>query len=198
MDSEESAANGTHCAAFQKKSHIPPSFPGSLRNAHLCAVPPPLDITTELRSTDRLIFCKKQNWQLFSSNRSIWVSKNAKFYTDSKSKDIIEKRHDKKIIIEKLLFCQILKNNFSLVHFFSISSYIWKKHKTPRILVPILTYFNTKYFFQKTGQIFFPQIGQCGFQKTQNFMLIPNLKMKLRKGALITSYFKKLPKKQFF
>ena len=66
-------------------------------------------------------------------------------------------------------------------------------------MIPILTYFNTKYFFQNTAQIFFSQVGQYGYQKTQNFMLIPNLKMKLRKIEPIKSYLKiKLAKIQFF
>ena len=38
-------------------------------------------------------------------------------------------------------------------------------------------------------ETFFLHIGQYGYQKTQNFMLIPNLKTKLRKSALIKSYF---------
>jgi len=35
---------------------------------------------------------------------------------------------------------------------------IWNENKILRILVPILTYFNTKYFFHNTGQIFFYSI----------------------------------------
>jgi len=45
---------------------------------------------------------------------------------------------------------------------------------------------------------FYPHIGQYGYQKTQNFMLIPNLKMKLRKSAPIKSYLKKNSKKADF
>ena len=50
---------------------------------------------------------------------------------------------------------------------------------------------------QKT---FFLQLGQNGYQKTQNFTLIPNPKTKFRKSAPIKIYFKKLAnrKKQFF
>ncbi len=67
---------------------------------------------------------------------------------------------------------------------------IWNKNKILRILVPILTYFNTKYFSQHTvhPKTFYPQIGQNGYQKMQNFMLIPNLKMKLRKSPLYWLY----------
>ena len=53
-------------------------------------------------------------------------------------------------------------------------------------------------FLNIQTKTFFPHIGQYGYQKTQNFMLIPNLKMKLRKSALIKSYFKNWSKKQFF
>ena len=40
---------------------------------------------------------------------------------------------------------------------------IWNENKILRILVPILTYFNTNYFFQNTVQIFFSQVGQYGY-----------------------------------
>ena len=38
-------------------------------------------------------------------------------------------------------------------------------------------------------ETFFLHIGHYGHQETQNFMLIQNLKTKLRKSALIKSYF---------
>ena len=41
------------------------------------------------------------------------------------------------------------------------------------------------------------EIGQYGYQNVQNFILIPNLKTKLKKRATIESYLKKLEIKQF-
>ena len=38
-------------------------------------------------------------------------------------------------------------------------------------------------------ETFFLHLGQYGYQKTQNVMLIPNLKTKLRKSAPIKSYY---------
>ena len=93
----------------------------------------------------------------------------------------------------------LFTKNCPFASFFKINLYFsqfrlqsWNENKILRILVPILTYFNTKYYFQNTAKFFFsPQIGQYGYQKTQNFMLIPNLRMKLRKSAPIKSYFLK-------
>jgi len=48
-------------------------------------------------------FSQKRAKLFFSSSRSIWVPKNAGFYTDSKSKDKIEKMHAKKDI-KKMFF----------------------------------------------------------------------------------------------
>ena len=47
-------------------------------------------------------------------------------------------------------------------------------------------------------ETFFLHIGQYGYQKTQNFMLILNLKTKLNKSALIKSYLKKTSQKADF
>ena len=108
----------------------------------------------------------------------------------------LKKKHSTtKLFTKNCPFASCFKIN---LYFSQIRLQIWNENKILRILVPILTYFNTNYFFQNTVQIFFSQVGQYGYPKTQNFMLIPNLKMKLRKSAPIKSYFKKLAKKQFF
>ena len=44
-------------------------------------------------------------------------------------------------------------------------------------------------FFSKYSKKCFPQIGQYGYPKAQNFMLFPNLHTKLRKSALKKSYY---------
>ena len=57
----------------------------------------------------------------FSSNRSIWVPKNAEFYAYSKSEDEIGKKWtDKKIILKKLAKKQFFENNFFVMRIFSI------------------------------------------------------------------------------
>ena len=109
---------------------------------------------------------------------------------------------------KKTLYLKVIHKNCPFACFFKINLYlhtfsqfrlqIWNENKILRILVPILTYLNTKYFFQKQAKFFFPQIGQYGYQKTQNFMLIPNLKIKLRKSEPIKSNFKKTSKKAVF
>ena len=48
---------------------------------------------------------------------------------------------------------------------------------------------------QFTAKAFFLQIGQYGYQKMQNFMLIPNLKMKFKKSVPLKSYSKKTVQK---
>ena len=47
-------------------------------------------------------------------------------------------------------------------------------------------------------KIFCVKIGENGYQNEQNFMLISNLKTKLRKSAPIKSYLKKTTKKAVF
>ena len=48
---------------------------------------------------------------------------------------------------------------------------------------------------QFTTKSFFLQIGQYGYEKMQNFMLIPNLKTKFKKSVPLKSYLKKTIKK---
>ena len=70
------------------------------------------DKTTDLRSMDHLIVFKKKNWKLFSSNRSIWAPKDAKFYAFPNPKAILKKMQDKKVIVKKLLFATFWKITF--------------------------------------------------------------------------------------
>jgi len=109
-----------------------------------------------------------------------------------------KKRSAKKLFTQNCSFASFFKINLYVCPFSQVRLQIWNENKILRILVPILTYFNTKYFLQNTGQFFSPQIGQYGYQKSQNVMLIPNLKMKLRKSTPIKSYFKKTCKKAVF
>ena len=95
----------------------------------------------------------------------------------------LKKKHStKKLFTKNCPFASFFKIN---LYFSQFRLQIWNENKILRILVPILTYFNTKYFSQHTvhPKTFYPQIGQNGYQKMQNFMLIPNLKMKLRKSG---------------
>ena len=58
-------------------------------------------------------------------------------------------------------------------------------------LLPILP---LDVFFKIQPKFLFPQIGLYGCQKKENFMLLPNLKMKLRKSAPMKCYLKNLAK----
>ena len=46
-------------------------------------------------------------------------------------------------------------------------------------------------FFKNRADNFFLEIGQYGYQKTQNFTLIPNPKAKFKKNAGQKSYYQK-------
>ena len=149
----------------------------------------------------RLIVCTPSDWCY--PTRSVFnhstVPKDAKFYTDSKSEGKIKKKSStKRLFTQNCSFASFFQINLYLCPFSLFRLQIWNENKILRILVPILTYFNTKFFFKIQAKFFFPQIGQYGYQKTQNFMLIPNLKMKLRKSTPIKSYLKKTCKKTVF
>jgi len=75
---------------------------------------------------------------------------------------------------------------------------IWNKHNILRFLVPILTYLRKKVFCCILRKILSAQIGQYGYQNEQNFMLISNLKTKLRKSAPMRNYLKKNYQKSSF
>jgi len=47
-------------------------------------------------------------------------------------------------------------------------------------------------------KIFCVEIGQNGYQNAQNYILLPNLKMKLRKSGKVEVDFIKILKKQLF
>jgi len=93
----------------------------------------------------------------------LWVPKNAEFYTDSKSKDKIEKKGtNKKLFVINLAKTQFFIITFYLFTLFEFCFWIWKQHKILRILIPILANLSTSYFFQNRAENFFPLIGQFG------------------------------------
>ena len=73
------------------------------------------------------------------------------------------------------------------------STVIWNENKILRILVPILTYLRIKSYglYCMLRKNFCVKIGQNGYQNAQNFILIPNLKTKLRKSAQVKIYLEK-------
>ena len=80
----------------------------------------------------------------------------------------------KKTLNQKVI--QLFTKNCPLASFFKINIYfsqfrlqIWNESKILHILVPILTYFNTKYFFQNTGQIFFLSSRSIWVSKNAEF-----------------------------
>ena len=106
----------------------------------------------------------------------------------------LKKNTTKKLFTKNCPFASFFKIN---LNFFQFLLQIWNENKILHILVPILTYLkNLKYFFQNTSQFFFSSNRSICVPK--NFMLNPNLKMKLRKSAPIKSYFEKTSKKAAF
>ena len=71
---------------------------------------PDRDKTIEFRSIEHLLMFKTWSGKLFSLNRSIWVPKDAKFYTDSNSEGKIgKKRMTKKLFSKNCFFAIFLK-----------------------------------------------------------------------------------------
>ena len=101
---------------------------------------------------------------------------------------------------KKLFFASFLKIPFYLCTFSQCHLQIWNKHKILRFLVPIpvLTYLREKKLGCILNKIFSVKIGQNGYQNVQNFIFIPNLKMKLRKSVQIKIYLEKTSKRAVF
>ena len=76
-DNEGFEANWMQCRAFQKKFCIPRPLSRPRQNHRVQEYRPP-------------IIVPKMELKTFSLNRSIWVPKDAKFYTDSKSESKTE------------------------------------------------------------------------------------------------------------
>ena len=83
----------------------------------------------------------------FSSNRSIWVPKNAEFCAYSKSEDEIEKKYTNKKLFKK----NLQKSGFLIITFltyvlFQFCLRNWNQCKILRLLIPIVTYLKKKVF----------------------------------------------------
>jgi len=109
---------------------------------------------------------------------------NLTLIPDPKTK--LKKYSSKKLFTKDCPLARFFKRN---LYFSQFRLQIWNENKILRILVPILTYFDTNYFIQNTVQIFFFS-SKYGYPNMQNFMLITILKMKLRKSAPIKSFLK--------
>ena len=75
---------------------------------------------------------------------------------------------------------------------------IWNENKILRILVPILTYFNTKYFFQNTGQIFFPSNRSIWVPKNAEFYAYSKSEDEIEKKCIDKKLFLKNLEKSSF
>ena len=95
----------------------------------------------------------------------MWVPKDAKFYTDSKSESKTEiKRMTKKLFSKNCSFVSFLKITFYWCTFSQFHLPIWNKHKILRFLIPILTYLREKKNFACISKkIFSVKIGQNGY-----------------------------------
>ena len=95
----------------------------------------------------------------------------------------------KKLFSKNCFFDSFFKLTFYQCTFSQFLLQIWNKHKILQFLAPILNYLRKNLS---------AQIGQCGYENEQNFMLISNLKTKLRKSAPMRSYLKKNYQKSSF
>ena len=93
----------------------------------------------------------------------------------------------KKFLSKNSFFASFFKITFYWFLFSQFHLQIWNKHK-------ILRFLRKKNLDCILKKIFSVKIGQSGYQNAQNFILILNLKMKLRK---IKIYLEKLAKGQF-
>jgi hypothetical protein len=104
----------------------------------------------------------------------------------------------KKLLSKNCFFASFFEITFYWCTFSQFHLQIWNKHKILRFLVPILTYLRKKNLACILKKIFSVKIGQNGYQNAQNFILIPNLKTKLRKRAQIKIYLEKTSKRAVF
>ena len=104
----------------------------------------------------------------------------------------------KKLLSKNSFFASFFEITFYWFTFSQFHLQIWNKHKILRFLIPILTYLRKRNCGCILKKIFSVKIGQNGYQNAQNFILIPNLKTKLRKSVQIKIYLEKTSKRAVF
>jgi len=109
------------------------------------------------------------------------------------SKAKLKKNTTKKLFTKNCPFASFFKIN---LYFSQFLLQIWNENKILCILVPTLTYLDSKYFFQNTAQIFFSQV--IWVQKNEEFYAYSKSEIKLRKSEPLKSYLKKTSKKSVF
>ena len=95
-------------------------------------------------------------------------------------------------------FASFFKINLYLCPFSQFRLQIWNENKILRILVPILTYFNTKYFFQNTGQIFFSSNRSIWVPKNAEFYAYSKSEDEIEKKCTNKKLFNKNKQKNCF
>ena len=108
----------------------------------------------------------------------------------------LKKMHAKKLFSKNCFFASFLQKTFYWCNFSQFHLQIWSKHKILCFWYPYWPIWGKKVLGCMLKKIFCVKIGQNGSQKAQNFILIPNLKMKLRKNGKVEVDFIKILKKQ--
>ena len=95
-------------------------------------------------------------------------------------------------------FASFFKINLYLCPFSQFRLQIWNENKILRILVPILTYFNTNYFFQNTVQIFFLSSRSIWVPKNAEFYAYSKSEDEIEKKYTNKKLFQKNLQKNSF
>ena len=102
----------------------------------------------------------------------------------------LKKKHStKKLFTKNCPFASFFKINLYLCTFFEFRLKTWNENKILRILVPILTYFNTKYFFLNTGQIFSPSNRSIWVPKNAEFYAYSKSEDEIEKKFFDNNFF---------
>ena len=104
----------------------------------------------------------------------------------------LKKKHStKKLFTKNCPFACFFKINLYLRTFSQHHLQIWNENKILRILVPILTYFNTKYFLSKYSQNFFFSSRSIWVSKSAEFYAYSKSEDEIEKKCTNKNLFKK-------
>ena len=119
-------------------------------------------------------FCRAKNFFLETGQYGYQKTQYFTLIPNPKAK--LKKNACQKSYSQKLLFCQFFKITFYWCTFSQFHLQIWNKHKILSFLIPVLNNLREKNLGCILKKIISVKIGQNGYQNTQNFILIPNLK----------------------
>ena len=134
-----------------RRKFAPPLLPSI--SAYVCTASPPPRQNHRVKEyrVPNIFFNRAENFFLQIGQYGYLKMQNFTRIPNPKAK--IKKKHSTKKLFTKncpfASFCKII------LYFSQFRLQIWNENKILHILVPILTYFNTNYFFQNTVQIFF-------------------------------------------